>query len=247
MSFLPPNEVYVIAEMANSHEGRLDTALAICEAAAHAGAHAIKAQVFTADEVAVPSNPNYDLYKRLEMSAEQWAEFIALARKRSLMVFCDVEGFASADMMNALNVDGFKVHASDTKNRPLLKKMAGFGKPVFLSTGGSTWMEIAESIEFLNSSGAAEIILMHGIQNYPTRLSDSSLRRLHFLRERFGLPLGYAPHVDGASPWAIELPLLAAAAGAQALEIHVTMDRSVKGLDYYSALEPKEFAQLTQR
>ena len=240
------DRVFVIAEMANAHEGRIEAAKAIIEAVAAAGADAIKFQVFTPDELAVPSFAHYELYKDLQMPDTTWAELVDRAHDLDLRVFADVFGHESADLMHRLGIDGFKIHAADVSNRTLLRHVGGFGKPVLLSVAGSTWIETAEAVSILRSVGVESIVLMHGIQNYPTRLEHSFLRRIEALRGSFGLPVGFASHVAGGSPESRSLPVWAVAAGADVLEIHITLDRSKEGLDYYSSLEPNEFAALVQ-
>jgi len=243
---LKAGKTIIIAEMANAHEGRLEDAKSIVQAAAQAGADAIKFQAFTPDELAVPSHSYYDLYQRLQMPNESWLELVTYASSLGLSTLADVFGLASARQMRSLNIDGFKIHAADIANIELLRDMGNSGKPVLLSTGGSTWIETAEAIACLRNSGSAQIILMHGFQGYPTRLSDSALRRIHVLSAKFGLPVGFAGHVDASLPVATELPMWAAAAGAQILEVHIALDRSKKGLDYFSSLEPEEFAKMVK-
>lgn len=238
--------VFIIAEIANAHEAKVDTAKSIIQAAAEAGASAIKFQVFTADELAVPSFTHYKLYVELQMRDSAWAELVSLARELGLQVFADVFGHESADLMQRLDIDGFKIHAADVSNRTLLRYVGSFGKSVSLSVGGSTWIETAEAVAVLRAAGVESISLMHGFQAYPTKLEHSFLRRIEAIRVKFGLPVGFASHVAGGSPESLSLPIWAIASGADILEIHITLDRSKKGLDYYSSLEPNEFAMLVR-
>lgn len=246
MPDLPQGRVFIIAEMANAHEGDPLTARAIIEAAAGTGADAIKFQVFTAAELAVPSFSNYGLYEQLQMSEEAWAKLLDHAYSLDLRVFADVFGLESAELMQRLGVDGFKIHAADVLNVDLLQYIGRLGRPVFLSLGGSTWIETAEAVTVLKAAGANSIVLMHGFQGYPTRLSDSHLRRIELLRAKFGPPIGFASHVDGDSQEAIMLPIWAVAAGADVIEVHITLDRSKQGLDYYSSLDPVQFSKMVR-
>ncbi len=239
--------LFIVAEMANAHEGKLEEAKRIVDAAAGAGADAIKFQAFTAEELVVSDHPQYDLFHGLEMPPASWRELVEYARGRNLQVFSDVFGLESAEMMIGLGVDGLKIHAADVGNDRLLQRVASTGKPILLSAGGSTWIETAEAVRVLKDNGADTIILMHGVQNYPTHLTDTFLRRIHDLRSRFQLPIGFASHPDGGDPLALEIPLWAAAAGAEVLEIHLTLDRSREGLDYYSSLNPDVFSTVVGR
>ncbi len=234
----------VIAEMANAHEGSPAFARAIVEASAAAGADAVKFQKFTAEELLVPRHPRYRHFKELEMPDAAWAELVDLARRLGLYVLADVFGPNSASLMHRLNIDGYKIHSSDTINHALIRQVAQYGRLVFLSCGGARQIEVMDAVQVLRRTGCEQIVLLHGFQNYPTRLEDTQLRRVRALAAQFGCPVGYADHVAGESEWAVMLPLMAVAAGARVIEKHVTLDRSRKGIDYYSSAEPQELARL---
>ncbi|MCB0056670.1 MAG: N-acetylneuraminate synthase family protein [Caldilineaceae bacterium] len=238
---------YVIAEMANAHEGNADAAKQIIAAAAAAGVDAIKFQIFTPDELATPTFQHYALYERLQMPKSAWFELAACAHELGLDVCADVFGMDSARLGEEVGIDCYKIHAADTSNHALLGFVAATGKPVLLSAGGSTWIELAEALHVLQQAGATQIAFMFGVQNYPTALSDSNLRRIETLRHRFNVPVGFAGHPAGDSPEAMQLPLWAMAAGADLLEIHLTLDRSRQGLDYYSSLESQELVEIVQQ
>lgn len=236
--------VYVVAEMANAHEGSLATALEITRWAAKAGADAIKYQRFMAAELLVPQHSMYDVFARLEMPDGEWERLIAAARETGLDVFCDVFGHESAQAMEKAGVTGFKVHASDVPNVPLLRYLGGFGRPVLLSSGGATLVEIAEAAGAVQEGGDVPLVLVHGVQLFPTALEDSGLGRMTALAQKFGLPIGYADHVSGAEAAALWLPLAAIGAGARLVEKHITLDRAARGPDHHSSLNPDEFARL---
>lgn len=240
MSFLS-SKVFIIAEMANSHEGDLSVAKEITRFAAKTGANAIKFQKFTADELANPDHENYNLYKKLEMTNKQWSDLIKFAKNLKLKVFVDVFGIKSAEEISKLNVDGYKVHSSDLGNPELLRFLASTKKPILLSTAGCLPNEIDETLEMLPNN---EIVLMHGFQGYPTKLNELNLLRMRELKSKYGLPLGLMDHVSGDSKLAKIIPLLGISLGVSIIEKHITLDRSKKGLDYYSALNPDEFNEL---
>ena len=238
--------LYIVAEVANAHEGYLETALRMVTEAARTGADAIKFQCFTAEELLVPQHPKYGTFRSLEMPWEDWETLIRSAGAEGLDVFCDLFGFESSDRMMALEPTGFKVHLSDVPNTPLLRHIGASGRPVFLSVGGANWVEIADALDALQTSGAPSIVLINGIQRYPTKIEDSNLLRLKALAERFDVPVGYADHVDGSAPEALWLPYLAAAVGARLIEKHITLDRSAEGTDFYSSLNPDEFCRFVE-
>ena len=121
MNFFRENRVFVIAEMANSHEGNLNHAKKITEKAAFAGADAIKFQKFSADELAEPDHENYQLYKKLELKNSEWSQLIKFAKKKKLKVFVDVFGVKSAKQISKYEIDGFKIHSSDLTNPQMLE------------------------------------------------------------------------------------------------------------------------------
>ena len=238
--------IYIVAEMANAHEGSLETALRIVEEVARTGADAIKFQCFTAEELLVPDHKMYKVFRGLEMPWQNWEILIKNAESHEMDVFCDVFGFESASHMADMNLTGFKIHLSDVPNTTLLKYVGTSCRPILLSTGGANWVEISNALETLQSSGASSVVLMNGIQRYPTKIEDSNLLRLRALAEHFNIPIGYADHLDGSSPEALWLPYLAVAVGARMIEKHITLDRSAEGTDFYSSLNPDEFCRFVQ-
>lgn len=241
MSFLLPKDVFIIAEMANSHEGKLDVAKKITQHAAKAKSNAIKFQKFTAEELAEKNHENYQLYKKLEMSNAEWKNLIDFAKKLKLKVFVDVFGIKSAKEISNFNVDGFKIHSSDLGNPVLIKFLASLKKPILLSTAGCLPNEIDEALKILSRDN---VVLMHGFQGYPTKLDDLDLLQIQELKSRYGLPVGLMDHISGDSQLSKIIPLLGISLGACVVEKHITIDRSKKGLDYYSALNPNEFSEL---
>jgi len=232
--------------MANAHEGDPEKAKAIVRAAAEAGASAVKFQVFEAAELAVPSFPYFGLYEKLGMPDSAWDDLIDLSHSLGLTVYCDVFGLASAERMYRLGADGFMIHAADISNTKLLAWAAASGRPILLSGGGSTWMEISDAVEYLQAKGAQSVSLMHGFQSFPTPLPSAYLHRIILLRKNTGVPVGFASHLAGDDPMAVTLPAWAVAAGADLIEVHLTLDRSQKGLDYFSSLEPAQFADMVR-
>jgi len=235
---------YIIAEMANAHNGDKKIAKAIVLSAAKAGADAVKFQFFTPDELAVPSYSSYELYKRLQMPESSWRELFKLAKKRGLEVLVDVFGLQSAKMAVKLGTDGFKIHNADINSLKLIQYVAGTKKPVILSCGGSLPEEISNAISTIRKMKNRNIMLMFGIQSYPTDISDSFLGKIKLFIKKFDVPVGFASHLEGGKPESIAAPSWAVIAGASAVEVHITIDRSQKLPDYYSSLEPDEFSKM---
>jgi len=247
MTGIAAGRLFIIAEMAGAHGGDAARAAQIVDAAIAARADAVKIHLYTPSEVAVPAFSYYSLYERQQIAPEVWRDLVSRAKRGGLQVFADVFGEESASAAVAYGVDGLKVHAADVANVRLLDVVGRSGTPVLLSVAGSLWVETAEALAVLRKAGATEVVLMHGFQGYPTPLDESLLRRIEALRAKFALPVGYASHVDGGSPEATLLPALAAAAGADVLEVHLTVDRAAKGPDWESSLDPDVFAEMVRR
>jgi len=237
-----PDKITIVAEMANAHEGELSTAKKIVSAVAES-ADAVKFQVFTADELVLSSHPDYEEFAELSMSEDEWQELIEHTRLQGLTVIADVFGAQSVEMMSSYGVEIFKIHNADVSNISLIETVSACATEVILSAGGSTWIELANALDHIGETPA---LLMYGYQNYPTEVEDSNLRRMQVIDQKFDAPVGYASHVSGDSDVAVELPRLAATAGASAVEVHVTLDRSGEGTDYYSSLEPDEFNKMSR-
>jgi|SaaInlV_135m_DNA_2_1039731.scaffolds.fasta_scaffold11797_1 N,N'-diacetyllegionaminate synthase len=243
MSLFSNNSIFVIAEMANAHEGELEKAKKITLAAAKAGANAIKYQKFTANELAEPTHEFYSLYKKLEMTKKEWTILIKFAKKCGLKVFADVFGINSAKSCLDLGIDGFKIHSSDLMNPSLLRFLSKEKTPLLLSTGGCFLNEIDEAIKILQST-PKEIVLMHGFQGYPTKLSDLNLNKIKKLKEKYLSKVGIMDHVSGGSELSLIIPIVGIGMGATIIEKHITLNRDEKGLDYFSSLNPDEFKKM---
>jgi len=243
MAFPPKNKIFIIAEMANSHEGNLSVAKEITKHAVKSGADAIKFQKFTAQELVESTHENYDFFKKLEMSIREWEELISFAKTNDLKVFVDIFGVRSARQISKFDIDGFKIHSSDIGSAPLLRALGNTKKPILLSTAGCNLNEINEALKMLLKK-QKEIVLMHGFQGYPTKIYDINLLRILKLKEKYDFPIGIMDHISGNSEMALIIPLLAIMLGVKIVEKHLTLDRSKKGSDYYSALNPDEFKKL---
>lgn len=235
---------FVIAEVAGSHEGSLEQAKRLLEVSREVGADAVKFQIFKADELIVPALPKYHSFKEVEFSPEQWLELLNYSRKLEIIFLADVFDIPSLKLMDRPEVKGYKVHLTNIANSYLLSSIAKTEKPVFLATSGATLEEIRTAIDTLKSNGSSNIIIMHGYQAYPTKLEEVNLRLMGKLKELFHLPVGFLDHVDGGTEMAIIVPIAAIAFGACVIEKHITLDRSLKGTDYFSSLDPPQFQLL---
>ena len=234
-------KVFIIAEIANSHEGKITEAKKIIIAAVNAKADAVKFQKIIADELAERDHENYQMYKNLEMNDKEWKELIQFSKKLKIKFYVDVFGLKGIQDISKLKIDGIKIHSTDLNNPKLLKFATKLKIPILLSTAGCTLSEIDYAVTTLSKN---QLILMHSFQGYPTEIKDLNLKRIIALKQKFALPIGLMDHVSGDSKLSMIVPLLGIGLGVQIIEKHITLDRSKKGLDYFSALNPNEFLLL---
>jgi len=236
--------IKLIAEIAQGFEGKPDQAAMLIQAAAAAGADAVKLQLIYADELCTSDYKHYALFASLEMADQVWMDLHKLAATLGVELYLDVFGERSLRMSEQLKVAGVKVHSTDMANVRLLK-MIGKSQVerVMLSAGGCHTSEIVVALEIMASK---HVILMHGFQGYPTRIEDNQLSRLRVLRKigegHSRLDLGYADHVPSDDPLRFIIPSIAIGLGVRYVEKHITLALAMKIEDHESALNPDEFA-----
>lgn len=240
-------DVFIICEMSQTYEGKYDVAEKLVQAAIEAKADAIKFQIFKPYEIAAKNYKHYDLFVKLELTPDQWGTLIEKAHKGGIKAMSDVFGIESATMLVEKGIDGFKIHPTDVKNPPLLKFLAQTGKPLMLCTGGSEKEEIERALHILKENNAGETLLLHGFQSYPTLVEHTNLNKMKLLQEVFGLPVGFADHIDGDHKLRYDLCAMALSMGAKVLEKHITLDRALKMEDYESALDIEDFKEFVKR
>jgi N,N'-diacetyllegionaminate synthase len=238
--------VYIIAETACAHEGSVEIANNLIDAAAQSEADAVQLQMWSVPHYVVPYHPVTPLLHELQIQPDEWRGLIADAKWTGLHVFATIGDRFSADLAYECEVDAFKLHSSDLSNPYLTQYLASMGKPITLGTGASTLDEIANGIRMIQKAGCRDIVLMHGYQNYPTTIEEAHLRYMRSLKQLFQLPIGYQDHTDGDSPLGFVLPLVTIGMGVNVLEKHITHDRSKKGADHEAALNPGEMIRFVE-
>lgn len=235
---------FVLAEVASAHQGEPAEALELARAAQRAGADAVKFQLFAAEELIAPTDSRFPTFRQIEIAPREWERILDEARGMGLPVLADIFDRPSLSIGEKGGVTAYKIHSTDMENPEFIRAVAATGKPMLLSTGGSGLDTVEAAIEATTSEGNREIVLLHGVQNFPTKVEDSHLRTIQTLKRRFGVPVGFLDHVDGGSLMAKLLPALAVAFGADLVEKHITRDRQAKGFDYESSLEPEPFGDM---
>lgn len=232
--------VYIIAEIGVNHNGSPEIAHRLVDAAVEAGANAVKFQLFRHHRLLAPSA---DLAWRktlagLELEGSAMRRLKEHCSGAGITFLCTPFDLQSASLLQAMRVPAFKVSSGDITNRPLLELLAGYGKPVLLSTGMSGLKEIEEAMQVLSAVPAA---VLHCTSDYPARDEDLHLNVIHTLKSAFNIVTGYSDHSPG-----LEVPLAACALGYKIIEKHFTLDRSSPGPDHPVSLEPDTFKQMVQ-
>lgn len=237
------SRIYIIAEMACSHEGKPELARKIIDGAGAAGADAVQFQIWKPEEIIVPYHPEFKNLKEIELSHEVWADLAGYVRNNypSMEIIACVYQLGGVDFCQSIQVDAFKIHSSDLSNPSLVKYVAETGKRIDLSIGASSLDEIEAALEWIRETSNSEIWLMYGYQNFPTPTNEINLTYMMKLKELFELPVGYQDHSDAETDAAFWLPAAALGMGVNILEKHITHDRSFRGADHQAALNPNEF------
>lgn len=238
---------FIIAEMACAHDGDFGKAVELVRVASEAAVDAVQLQFFQTPANMVRHHRLRPLLEKIEFSAEQWADLVAASRKHGLPVFACAYDRPSLELALELGVDGIKFNSADLGNREMLELAAESGTFFTLGTGASRLEEIGQALSLVLGCGGNRLVLMHGMQAFPTRIEKANIRRIGVLKSSFGALTGYADHTDGDSPFAGEIDLVALGAGACVLEKHFTLDRATKGIDYQAALNPDQLVAYVSR
>jgi len=246
--------VFMIAEAGVNHNGSLKLAKTMIDRAKEAGADAVKFQTFKAEELAtreapkaayqkrnLPGGSQFDLLRSLQLSENNFRELSAYCAKKGIIFLSTPFEEASADFLNKLKIPAYKISSGDLTNFPLLRKVAGFKRPVILSTGMGSLAEVKEAVRVIHSAGDRDIILLHCTSNYPADFADVNLNAMLTLANEFNLMVGYSDHTPG-----IEVPIAAAALGARVIEKHFTLDKELPGPDQRASLDPAELRNMVR-
>lgn len=251
----------VIAEMAWAHDGQLDKAINIMRAAKRAGADAIGIHVTDMPTYMVPhygsgegrvsaGKEHLEIYKYLQdinLEDDDWVAFSEAARKEKISLCVMPNDQTSLEFCEAkLTPDYYVLSAACFTETEFVAAVAKTARPTLLRIGGATLGEIENTLSIFFANDHRRITLLHGYQNYPTKLEDTNVRQIQALRVIFGLPVGLADHIDGSDTVARAVPLMALALGASCIEKHITWDRAERGEDFEAALDPEGFAEFVR-
>ncbi len=247
----------VVAELSGNHNGSLDRALAIVEAAARAGAHAVKLQTYTAETMTldlaerefVITDPGslwmgrslFDLYREAHTPWEWHEPIFSRCCELGLLCFSTPFDATAVDFLDGLGVPAYKIASFENTDLPLIRKTAATGKPLIISTGMATLAELDEAVRVAREAGCRDLVLLKCSSAYPADPADSNLATIPHLADLFGVPVGLSDHTPG-----IGAACVAVALGAVLIEKHLTLSRAEGGVDAAFSLEPAELAVLVE-
>ncbi|MGH7719448.1 MAG: N-acetylneuraminate synthase family protein [Gemmatimonadaceae bacterium] len=245
---------FIIAEAGVNHNGSPALAHRLIDIAANARADAVKFQTFDPALVATraaarapyqargdTAGPQLEMLESLALPASAYGELQEHARASGLLFLSTPFDAPSADLLDELGVAAFKVASGELTNHPFLEYLAGKGRPLLVSTGMATLHEVEQAVEVLLAAGARHLALLHCVSSYPAAPGTCNLRAMATLRDRFGVPTGWSDHTLGTA-----VTVAAVALGAELVEKHFTVDRTLPGPDHAASLEPAELAALVQ-
>lgn len=232
---------YIIGEMACGHQGSVQSAKALVDAAVSANADCVQLQIFDPAANMVPNAPIFGLLKSLFIDAEGWREIVTYTRQFNIHISIFVYDEPSLELALRLGPDMLKVNSSELSNPAMLIGVARSGLPFTMGTGASTLEEIRRAVQVVLDHGGDKAILTHGVQSFPTTLEEANISKIKILKKEFGGLVVYADHTsadDELSGW---IDLAAIGQGAELLEKHLILSRIDRGVDWQAALEPHEF------
>ena len=244
-------KTFIIAEAGVNHNGDIELAKKLIDAAAEAGADLVKFQTFNASRLVTRTaqkadyqnkstdskETQHEMLRRLELTADMHKTLINHCATRSIGFFSTGFDIESIDLLVSLGQDHFKIPSGEITNLPYLRQIGRLGKRVILSTGMATMGDIEAAIDALEQVGTIRenITVLHCTTEYPTPMAEVNLRAMQSIHAAFGVTIGYSDHTSG-----IEVAIAAVALGAKVIEKHFTLDRNLPGPDHKASLEPEE-------
>jgi len=249
------NKVFIIAEAGVNHNGDIELAKKLIDAAADAKVDAVKFQTFNADNLVSKNaekadyqlkttknhESQYEMLKNLELDDKAHHILIDYCAKKNIMFLSTAFDLESIDLLCKLGIEVFKIPSGEMTNLPYLEKIGQLKKKVILSTGMCTLEEVKRVLDILKSEGTTDITVLHCNTEYPTPMKDVNLRAMVTMGDILQLPIGYSDHTNG-----IEVTIAAAALGASVIEKHFTLDKNMEGPDHKASLEPNELKEMVK-
>ena len=249
-------KVFIIAEAGVNHNGKMELAYKLVDAAKEAGVDAVKFQVFKSEKVISKSTKmadyqkenlkenisQLDMVKKLELSYEDFIKINEYCKEKGIMFMATPFDNDSLDfLVDILKVNILKIGSGDLNNYPFLEKVALKNKEIILSTGMSNLSDIEGALDFISQYTDKEVKVLHCTTNYPCPMDEVNLKAMNTIKDAFQVAVGYSDHTLG-----IEVPIAAVALGAEIIEKHFTLDKTMEGPDHVASLEPDELKEMTR-
>ncbi len=228
---------FIIAEIGINHNGNIEEAFELIDAAKNSGADAVKLQSYITEKRVKKDSPIFDILKKSELTFDQQKSCFKFGRDLGLTMFSTPFDNDSIEFLESINCSIYKVASFDSVNKALLRKIGSTKKPVIMSTGMTNVKELSEAWKSLggkNDGSGCDLALLHCISSYPTPTTEANLSMIHLLKSLHNGPIGYSDHTIGS-----EIPIMAVAAGARIIEKHFTLDTSAEGPDHALSADPK--------
>lgn len=249
------SKIFIIAEAGVNHNGNIETARRLVDAAVVAGADAVKFQTFKAEnlvcknarkadyqmETTGKEESQFDMLKKLELTPEMHEQLMEYCKQNGIMFLSTPFDIDSLHYLTELGVDIIKIPSGEITNYPLLREAGKTKKRIIISSGMSTVNEVKDAVKVLKDNGSSDVTVLHCNTEYPTPYDDVNLCAMHTLKAELGVSTGYSDHTQG-----IEVPIAAAALGAAVIEKHFTLDKNMEGPDHKASLEPDELEAMVR-
>ena len=224
---------YVIAEGGLNHNGDINIAKKLINAAKECGANAIKFQTYKTENFVRETNQYFDVFKNAELTFKEFKELKNYSESIGLTFFSTPFFFESAEFLNELEIPCFKIASSDLTNLPLITKIAKMQKPMIISSGLSTINEINDAVNCCLFEGNNQIAILHCVANYPTQPNEVNMNVINTLKKTFDFPIGYSDNGESSL-----VDIVAVSMGANIIEKHFTLDKKMLGPDHGFSIEP---------
>lgn len=247
------SKVYIIAEAGVNHNGDIDIALKLIDAAKNAGADCVKFQTFKAEQIVTQHSPKakyqlevtdqkesqFEMLKKLELKTDDYKILLQRCKDKKIDFLSTPYNKEDVDFLVSLGVDGFKIASGQLTELPFLRYSASKGKKMIISTGMATMADVFNAVEAIRSVGNDNIVVLQCTTNYPSRIEDTNLLAMISMKDACKVRVGYSDHVENNYAC-----LAAVALGAEIIEKHFTLDKNMEGPDHSSSLTKAEFEVL---
>jgi N,N'-diacetyllegionaminate synthase len=230
---------FIIAEIGSNHNGDLETAKKLIDVAVKAGADAVKFQSYEGNSLVTTENPSHKILNKYSLTKELHVKLNEYCKKKGIIFASTPFDFERLNWLKKLNIPFYKIASGDITYLTFIKEISKLGKPIILSTGTATLGEVEEAIKIIWNTGNKQVVLLHCVSRYPTKIEEVNLSAMNTMQNAFKLPVGFSDHTKSTV-----IPALAVAMGACVIEKHITLNEDLGTPDHSFALKPSEFKEM---